>query len=1327
MSSQIREFSQFYVDDSERDNETSALTAATAGVLSGIIKIPEGVASLAAELVDYGFDTDMAVKVEKAFDTINIFEDVADDRAIGKLTEAIIQIAVPGTIGFKAATKIADKAIKAKKAGNYANLKSPNVLKALNTTNSINKSAKRTKFVAGVAGGAAGETLVADVEDIGSLGDAFEAGPTELSEVTDEGGREDAGRKLFNRIKFGGESLFITPFVYGVGSGIKAAATRGKNIEFSNSKLDKFFNKVFSAFRARGAKPQKVFEEKMAEKGATMADTNQAMELVKNIDREVDKIFPTLKTTFDKSTGKEKAIILKDINDTLFSGRLDEALPDAAANKLTDVLQKKNLNEEGIRNIFTNIKTARSVFTDLINKSSNAPKDVAELKNLIGERAKEYLGDTYKIFEDRSSIPFLRYKPTDEATQNVKELFKRYHRFANRRNPNFNPVKDQLTDFEADTLVNNIYKSAIAQKTPGRLPFFKYINLTPGADDVTTKKYFKQVVTRDIGDQSVDQVVGSGSKVFREFFGKMEDPRFSIYNGMTKLSGVARKNELLQNLATNDAVVKAAVREGTEAGNRGFFFTADEVKNLTAERALPNQEIVKLDDYLSPFFKDDYAVNPLQGLYTSKSIAAALGDSQKAFKFLFDADSENVAIKGFNFLYRNLLLAPKAGAQIAKTILSPVTHFRNFFSATGFSAANGVLVDAVTNPKMVGKAFKDAFGPLQTLTPVKRLAGRIVGKEFDEAAANTRYRELLRLGVVNSQVQLGDIKNLLKDVRFGENIQLDKPLSSMASKLFGLGKRGTLKFVKGAEDLYTAEDDFFKIANFAIERNRLKNAFAKAGKEVTEEFLDQEAANIVRNTVPNYAYVSDTVRALRRLPLGTFMSFPSEILRTTTNIAQRSIREIKDPVLRDIGLKRLFGLTTVLAVAPYGIQKGFQALYDVTNDELEALKRFLPEWSKNSTILPIRDEDTGELKYVDFSHGNAYDTAIRPIQTLLNNIQQGITNEEVLMKGVVSGMAEAAGELASPFISEAIYTQAVADLFLREGRTRDGKQIFTDTQFKTEPGTAIKNSIDHVAESLIPFSYPTLTRIYQAAADKPSERGEFFELPDELTGFAGYRVVKVDPVKSMGFKLAGYQKGIREARRLFTGGEESLLKGGPKTANDVIRRYIAANKARFLVQQELKRDIIGAELLGSDDFDLRKEFNERQLRTVYNNLSNDIFDPYEVSDNIQREFRDIAERTGISNPFEDARSEIFEILQDLRNLSFDDNFDDEINIEDYLQDESEPVAQVPLPETPMPSNQVLQTAQVLNPNVLESGLTTAEQALLSEEEKLIRLRLRGLA
>ena len=105
-----------------------------------------------------------AAKVEKAFDAINVFEDVADDRAIGRLTETLVQIGIPGTVGFK----LASGAVKAKKAGNYANLASPNITKALNRTNDLNKKARTKRFVAGVAGGAAGEAFVADVEDIGS-------------------------------------------------------------------------------------------------------------------------------------------------------------------------------------------------------------------------------------------------------------------------------------------------------------------------------------------------------------------------------------------------------------------------------------------------------------------------------------------------------------------------------------------------------------------------------------------------------------------------------------------------------------------------------------------------------------------------------------------------------------------------------------------------------------------------------------------------------------------------------------------------------------------------------------------------------------------------------------------------------------------------------------------------------------------------------------------------------------------------------------------------------------------------------------------------------
>jgi hypothetical protein len=1312
MSTKFDEFEPLKLAQEEVGSETNAIIAALSGVASGVIKIPEGVISLGAELIDLGLDTNTAADVEKFFDKLNPFEEIARERAIGRLTEAITQVAIPGGYGFKLATKLADKALKAKKVGNYANLASPNVSKALGTAVDLNKKAKTARFAVGVTGGAVGETFVADVEDIGSIGDAFEAGPTQLTEVTDEGGKEDAARKLLNRVKFGSEALLVTPIVYGVGRGIKAAATRGKRIEYSNSELDQFFNKTFSALRARGAKPQEIFEAKMSEKGAIMADTNQAMQLVKSIDRDIDKMFPPLKSTFNKSTGKEKQQILKEINDTIFSGKLDEPLPLEARKELTASLKLKGLDQEGINRMFQNVDLARGKFLELIDASSNAPKDVAELKNLLGNRAKEYLGNTYQIFEDKSSLPFLNYKPTDEAIDSAKNLFKRYHRFANRNTPGFNPIKNALTDQEADTLVNNVLKNAVEAKTPKQLPFTKYVNLTPGAEDITSKKFFKQVVERDINGKKVDQVIGEGSKIFRDLFGKIEDPRYSIYNGMARLSGIARRNQLLENLAARDEIVKAAVKPGvTEAGEKGFFFTADEVKSLKAERALPNQEIVELDDYLAPFFKDEYAVNPLQGMYTSKAIAEGLGDSSKAFKYLFEPREGATGVEQLGtWMYRNLILAPKGAAQVAKTILSPVTHFRNLFSATGFSASNGIFFE---NPKVVANAFKEAFGALQ------------FGKTT--AAQNETYQKLLRLGVVNSQVQLGDIKNLLKDVRFGDNMNLDKPLASMGRKLFGLGARGAKKFMKGAEDLYTAEDDLFKITNYAVERSRLKNAYIKAGREFTEEFLDEEAANIVRNTVPNYAYVSDTVRALRRLPLGTFMSFPSEILRTTTNIAQRAIKEIQDPALRAIGMKRLVGLTTVLGVAPYAFQKGFQSLYDITNEELDAMKRYLPEWSKNSTILPIRDEETNQLKYVDFSHGNAYDTAIRPITTLLNNVQEGITDEKVLMNGVLKGMYQAAGELASPFISEAIYTQALVDLTLRGGRTREGQQIWTETQLETEPGQVIANSIKHLAEAMMPFSYPTLTRIYQAALDKPSKRGEFFELPDELAGFVGFRAVKLDPIKSMGFKLADYQRGIREARRLFTGGDEGLLKGGPKTPKQVLDRFIAANKAKFIVQQNLRKDLKAAQILGTNRRKLQTEFEERQLGETYTDLNRGLFEPYEPSENIENEFKQISDRLGQPNPYRIIYPAIRSFLNRAKGLRLDYNFEDYMRLEDfegYLPPE-EPVSQAPLPEQPMPNPAIIGQSQFQQPGTAQ-GLTPTELALLSPEEQQMRLRQRGL-
>ena len=147
----------------EKNNPSSIFASIGAGLASGLIKTVEGVVSLGAELIDYGADSNTAGDVEKFFDDINIFEDTAQNRVAGKLVEVFTQIGTPATAGFKVATKLANAAIKAKKAGTYANLKSKSVTLATTKAKQLNDASGTKRFAAGVFGGATGETFVSAV------------------------------------------------------------------------------------------------------------------------------------------------------------------------------------------------------------------------------------------------------------------------------------------------------------------------------------------------------------------------------------------------------------------------------------------------------------------------------------------------------------------------------------------------------------------------------------------------------------------------------------------------------------------------------------------------------------------------------------------------------------------------------------------------------------------------------------------------------------------------------------------------------------------------------------------------------------------------------------------------------------------------------------------------------------------------------------------------------------------------------------------------------------------------------------------------------------
>jgi hypothetical protein len=604
-------------------------------------------------------------------------------------------------------------------------------------------------------------------------------------------------------------------------------------------------------------------------------------------------------------------------------------------------------------------------------------------------------------------------------------------------------------------------------------------------------------------------------------------------------------------------------------------------------------------------------------------------------------------------LYNNLILYPKGMSQMAKTILAPFTHARNFLSATAFAAANGILPFGNT------RDVKSAWNALQVTVPGAR-------------KSNEFYQELLDLGVVNSQVQLGDLRKLLEDVDFGgtlNKLNSDWGLKRLLNRLN--------KVKKGAQDAYTAEDDFWKIFTYLGEKTRLSDAYRGAGLQLGQEFVDpngvkqifndeylkKTAADLVKNNVPNYAFVSDSIKLIRQLPVGNFVAFPAEIIRTSANIVDTALKEINYKTiingvevkpLAGRGYKRLLGMASVTSALPLGLIASMQAIYNIADDEIQAMRRFVPEWSKNSTLIPFKDED-GKMSYVDFSHLNAYDTVTRPITTVLNAVNQGRADEDGLIDDFVLGVIESTKELGAPFISESIWTEAlqdVAPILGRGGTTAEGRQIYNPDRRIDPLGTQLKKSIFHLVEAQAPLNWKQLQRLGISMFPIDSEgsydqRGNQYEFSNEALGILGLRRVKVDPEKSFRYKITDYKDGIRDSRGLFV---RQSLSGGVIKPADVVDAYINANRALYLVNRELYKDLDAAKVLGTSEDSLQKIMTDRGERRAFNALNEGIFRPLKVSSDVANLFEENAQKTNSANAYDQAAdviSRIQEVLSEV--------------------------------------------------------------------------------
>jgi hypothetical protein len=1268
----------------EKDNKVSTISSILSGIGSGLISIPKGAFSLGATLYDLGAGTNKSAEIEKFFDDLTELDEKAEATTAGKITQALVNLGVPGAYGFKLGSNLAKSAIQAKKAGNYFTLTNPALRETADKAIELNAKGKLAQFTAGALGGGISDALfVGDVEEMGTIGDLL-GGPTELNRGENEADY-DPTRELINRVKFGTESALFTGVIAGTGSSIKKLAQRGKDLRFSNNQIDRTLDKIASFVRARGGKTQEYFDIERQQIGRRSVDVNLAQQISRDLDQNIDEIFPAWKTVANKQTAKERTETLAKLNDLLLSGEpvlddagkvtfgaLDENIKDGVVN----TLKKAGAKDETIANILGNLSAIRSGWGDMFSAIGGKidPENIGDFKQLFGNKFKNYLGSTYDIFQNKSLIPMFNFKPAEQAIEKTKEMFKQVAL------QNGRPITDEQANYFVDRLVKTARLPKGFRMDKPSDPIFQIPDFFVGKtvlDDAVTDKGFA----------SLSSLPAENRKIIEELLGKTKNPMQTILGGTARLSLITRRNQFFQDLVSKSDELKTR--------GKGIFYD-------TEEEALQN---------LGPDFKkinidpnkalEAGITNPVNGKFAINEIADALEQTAAQTR------SDSMIGK----IYENLILYPKATSQLAKTVLSPVTHVRNFISAGAFATANGIIPTPT--------AMREAYSALQTALPGTR-------------QNNELYRRLLELGVVNKNVGLGDLNNLLKDISFGETVNSDKFLRLMLRPLS--------KLKQVSEDFYTAEDDFWKITSWAMEKKRLGNAYAKAGITRTVNELEEEAADIIRNNIPNYDYVGDFIKGLRKLPFGNFVSFPAEILRTSTNIVKRGLDEITTQVKNDkgelvrplagIGYQRLIGMATTSIAVPTAVAEAAKVLYDVADEELEALRRYVPLWSKNSTLIPIRDKETGDLKYIDFSHANAYDILYKPIQTVINAVGEGRTDKDGIIDDFMKGLINASSEIGKPFVEESIWVSAITDLFVRGGRSRDGVQVFNP---EDTTGNKIKAAIGHLVEAQAPFSYQQMKRLDLSVEPidvlqkgKYDKYGQTYELSDELLGFTGFRPVKLNVERGLDFKVAEFQKGVRESRQLFT---KNVLRGGSVTPEEVVDAYINANRALFGVKKDLYKDIKAAQTLGTSNQVISKAA-ERVSRKEFESINLGVFSPLNISEDVQKVFAENAARLEQPNPLIGANPIIANIQRKLSRVPLTEESIPELEnpFKNLAEPTLEPVSG--LPELPNPT-QIQGYGQINLPGTVVGNqinpvtkLTQAEEQLLSPAEKLIRQRQR---
>lgn len=1300
----------------KKNKDYEGLKSFFAGVGSGLFKIPEEAISLGATLYDLGAGTDTAAEVESFFAELNPFDELAEQTTAGKIAETLVSLGVPSTAGFKLGTKLAKKALDAKKIGKYADInkfKKAGFQERKSLVKDIRlkqaeagriKSKKEALLDKGyVFGGGLGGSAVADYvfadNELGTIGDAIGLGPTQRDQQEAQG-REEAGRELLNRLKFAGEGALLTTAIGGAFNVLKRGADSVK-YTFRDDPIDDWIKKTVAKFTSVGIQPKVIKEITRASAQERGKFKVQSQLYGRQLQKKFEDILDETSDVAQKTANKEK-----------LSFGITKALQTEDRTGLKKILDELNVSSVKQDDLISSIDDTQTFIKNLSEQILGlVPAEATELRKTITANLNKYLTTTYKLIEKNNPFDsaFSKWEPTAEVQQQALNFI---------RSELLKGAPGTTTmdvTVQAREILDNLLRGNISQlQTPLNANFLKKVGLDIDAGILKPKTKIPPEI--------------------RALLGPVDDPALNVAYTIAKQGSLITELSMLGRLAksgkdkifffddaipvTRDGKIVLDKVSGKQKALEKLGGTAEDIVNLGEIGGLS-----KLG------FKTE-----LNNAYTTREIAKSFQDQIQAAEGITNSN-----------IYKWMVLAPKSFSQQAKTLFSPFTHFRNIVSATAFTLMNGNLS---FNPVKNAQLFSKAFGAFTR--------GRTSKEAMD------LYLDYQRRGIVGTNPLIGEMEQLAKDVfPIGEKGDPTNLIGSLTEKI--------AKVRKWTVDLYTAEDDFWKIYNYNFEIDNYKNVIknitrnlgltdegqlSKAinnvkqissipktvlvggvkkenklyeknaerllketglsvddsleifnklnekisrvvgrkldvndpiyfqgrnaltknieGLDLPEEelkaaikrgYVDEDpvealikniAGDVTRNNIPNYEYVGEAIKSLRKAPIGTFVAFPAETIRTGFNTLFRAARELSQVETRALGMRRMAGVLGTGAALPVGAIEIGKIASGFDTEDMEALRRFVPEWSKNGLLVPTgKDPATGNQQYIDLSYIYPYDALLRPANTIMNELVKGASTEEEINKTLVDSGVIAMKELVKPFLSEAIYTEAIVDLIARGGRTRDGKQVFRD---EDPPGEKLYKGTMHVLDTQLPGSIEQAKRIYNAKFGKADKYGQVYDLWDEAPGIFGFRNIEIKPEQTFKFMVGDFNKRISSARATFLG---DVLKGGEVSPEKVLDQYLSAEKQRFEIFRSFKKDIEAAKRLGIKQPALAKQLDRVPKKTRDTILANR-YQPYIPSDEVKSIFYEnalnLSRVTGqpLVDPLQKAMPAIYDYVETNANKKLDD-------------------------------------------------------------------------